>query len=113
DLVGSVLEESAKFASEILAPLNRVGDRQASRLEAGVVRTPDGFKDAYARLVEAGWNGVPFEPEHGGQGLPWVVAIALQEMFASANLSFYLCPMLNTNAIELLQTHNSAEQKRT
>src|SRR3546814_14134794 len=60
-----------------------------------------------------GWNGVPFEPEHGGQGLPWLVATALNEMWSSANLSFSLCPLLTQGAIDLLTAHGSAEQKAT
>src|SRR3546814_20670293 len=60
-----------------------------------------------------GWNGVPFEPEHGGQGLPWLVATALNEMWSSANLSFSLCPLLTQGAIDLLTEHGSAAQKAT
>ncbi len=113
DLVSQILTEAARFAGEVLAPLNRPGDAAPSRLENGVVRTPDGFAAAYRGFVESGWNAVPFEPEHGGQGLPWTVAIALQEMWNSANMSFALCPLLTQGAVELLQIHGSPEQKRT
>src|SRR5689334_13675029 len=65
DLVDAVLEEAGKLAGEVLAPLNVVGDKQRALLENGVVRTPDGFKDAYLRYVEGGWNALPFDPEHG------------------------------------------------
>ncbi|MBI3454119.1 MAG: acyl-CoA dehydrogenase, partial [Rhodospirillales bacterium] len=112
DLVGQVLEEAGKVASEVLAPLNTVGDRTGSVLENGVVRTPPGFKEAYRQHVDGGWNSVPFDAEHGGQGLPWVVATAIQEMWTSANFAFNLCPLLNLGAVELLQAHGSAEQKR-
>jgi alkylation response protein AidB-like acyl-CoA dehydrogenase len=113
DLVRSVLEEAGKFASGVIAPLNPVGDRHGSRLENGVVRTPDGFRDAYAKFVAAGWNAIPFDPEHGGQGLPWSVAMAVQEMVTSACMSFSLCPLLTQGAVELLTAHGSAAQKRT
>lgn len=112
DLVAHVLGEAARFAEEVLAPLNRTGDVTASRLENGVVRTPEGFAAAYRSFVEGGWNSVPFEVEHGGQGLPWAVAIALQEMWNAANMSFALCPLLTQGAVELLQTHGTPEQKR-
>src|SRR5262245_1551178 len=113
DLVRSILDEAGKFAAGVLAPLNRIGDQQGSRLENGVVRTPDGFRDAYAKFVAAGWNGLPFDPAHGGQGLPWALASAIQEMVTSACMSFSLCPLLTQGAVELLTSHGSAAQKRT
>ncbi|HET6221036.1 MAG TPA: acyl-CoA dehydrogenase family protein, partial [Dongiaceae bacterium] len=113
ELVRPVLDEAAKFAGGVLAPLNRIGDRQGSRLENGVVRTPDGFRDAYAKFIEGGWNALPFDPAFGGQGLPWALATAAQEMWNAANMSFALCPLLTQGAVELLQSHGSVEQKRT
>jgi len=112
DLVQSVLEEAGKFAAGVLAPLNRAGDEEGSRLDNGIVRTPDGFRQAYAMFTEAGWNGVPFDPDYGGQGLPWAVAAAVQEMMTSANMAFSLCPLLTQGAVELLQAHGSDAQKR-
>jgi 3-(methylthio)propanoyl-CoA dehydrogenase len=112
DLVDQVLDEAAKLAGDVIAPLNTVGDRERSRLENGVVRTPPGFSEAYRSYVEGGWNSLPFDPAYGGQGLPQVVATAVLEMWTSANLSFSLCPMLNVGAVELLQAHGSPEQKR-
>ena len=112
DLVEQVLDEAGKLARDVLAPLNTVGDKERSRLENGVVRTPPGFAEAYRAYVEGGWNALPFDPEHGGQGLPQVVATAVLEMWTSANLSFSLCPMLTVGAVELLQAHGSPEQKR-
>jgi len=112
DLVDQVLEEAGKLAQGTLAPLNVVGDRTHSRLENGVVRTPPGFAAAYRTYVEGGWNSLPFDPDHGGQGLPQLVATAVLEMWTAANLSFSLCPMLTIGAVELLQAHGSEEQKR-
>ncbi len=112
DLVDAVLEEAGKLAGGVIAPLNRLGDRQASRLENGVVRTPDGFRDAYVKYVEGGWNALPFDPGYGGQGLPLALATAVLEMWNSANMGFALCPLLNVGAVEALHAHGSAEQKR-
>ncbi|HEX4077969.1 MAG TPA: acyl-CoA dehydrogenase [Rhizomicrobium sp.] len=111
DLLASILEQGGRFAAGVLAPLNRVGDRQGSRLENGVVRAPDGWSDAYRAFVEAGWNAVPFEPRHGGQGLPWLVAVALQEMWHCASMAFALCPMLTQAAVEAIGHHGSRALK--
>ncbi len=111
-LVDHILEQAGRFAAGVLAPLNQSGDQEGSILENGVVRTPKGFAEAYRAFVAGGWNSVPFDPEHGGQGLPWLVQTALSEMWASANMSFSLCPMLNGGALDLLSHHGSAEQKR-
>jgi alkylation response protein AidB-like acyl-CoA dehydrogenase len=112
DVVGQILDEAGKLASEVLAPLNVPGDRTGSVLENGVVRTPKGFKEAYQTYVAGGWNGLPFDPEFGGQDLPWLVTTAVQEMWQSANLSWTLGPLLTFGAVEALQTHGSEEQKR-
>lgn len=111
DLVSAVLEEAARFGKEALAPLNEVADREGCVLENGVVRTYTGLKDFYAQYQEAGWNAIPFDPKYGGQGLPWMVAAAVQEVWQSANMAFALCPMLSLGAIELLTHHGSEEQK--
>ena len=95
----------------MIGPLNRTGDEQGSVLENGVVRTPDGFKDAYWKFVEGGWNSVPFEPEVGGQGLPWTLNTAIQEMWDAANTGWSLCPMLTVGAIEAITAHGTDEQK--
>ncbi len=112
DLVDAVLEEAGKLASEVLAPINASGDHEHSILENGVVRTPKGFRQAYDQYRDGGWNAVPFDPEYGGQGLPWTVAFAVQEMWQASNMSFGLCPLLNQGAVELLQDHGSEDQKR-
>jgi len=113
DLVAAVLEEAGKLASEVLAPLNQPGDQAGSVFENGVVRTPPGFAEAYRQFAEGGWNAVPFDPDYGGQGLPWAVAMALAELWQGANLSFGLCPLLTQGAVELLQAHGTAAQKAT
>ena len=76
------------------------------------MRTPPGFREAYARYAGGGWNGLAFDPEHGGQGMPLALGTAVAEMWNSACMSFALCPMLTAGAVELLQAHGSAEQKR-
>ncbi|MEM9469467.1 MAG: acyl-CoA dehydrogenase, partial [Pseudomonadota bacterium] len=113
DMIASVLEPAAKLASEVLAPLNWTGDQEACALNDGVVTTASGFKEAYTEYRDGGWNAVPFDPEFGGQGLPWLVAFPLQEMWQGANMSFGLCPLLNQGAVEAIEHHGSDEQKQT
>ena len=112
DLVDAVLEGAAKLAGEVLAPLDRSGDIVGCALENGVVRTPPGFKEAYAQYVAGGWNEIALDAEHGGQGLPQALATAVAEMWSSANTSFALCPTLTMSAVELLLAHGTPEQKR-
>ena len=112
DTVTAILEEAAKFATEVLDPLNAVGDREGATLvEGGAVKTPTGFKDAYRKFAENGWNGLTKSPDHGGQGLPQLVATAVEEMWHGANLAFALCPLLTQGAIEALELVGSDEQK--
>ncbi|MEE9317067.1 MAG: acyl-CoA dehydrogenase family protein, partial [Rhodospirillales bacterium] len=107
DLLDAILEEAGKLGSEVLAPLNRPGDIEGCTFENGVVRTPKGFPEAYAKFIEGGWNGVPFDPEYGGQGLPYLVATAVFEIWHAANMAFAICPTLTQAAIELLSVHGS------
>ena len=111
ELVEAVLAEAAKFAENELAPLNQAADRAGSVLENGVVRTPPGFAEAYARYAAGGWGGLTAAPEYGGQGLPMALAAAVTEMWNSACMAWALCPLLTLAAVELLQTYGSAEQK--
>ncbi len=108
----AVLDAAAAFAAGELAPLNRAGDIEGAKLDNGVVRTAPGFAAAYKKFAAEGWNAAPFAEEHGGQGLPWALAVALQEMWQSANMSFGLCPLLTQGAVELLAAHGSPEQKK-
>ena len=109
DLAPAILEESAKFNQDVVAPLNWTGDQKPSSLKDGVVTTTPGFKEAFEQFASAGWQGVIHPAEFGGQGLPKLIATACFEMVHSASLSFALCPMLTDGAIEALLTAASPE----
>ena len=111
ELCSAVLEEASKLAREKLAPLNRTGDLEGSHLRDGVVRTPNGWKEAYESFKEGGWSGLSVSEEYGGQGLPKVIGSAVNEMWDSSNLSFSLCPLLTAGAIEAIECHGSDEIK--
>ena len=111
DLADAVLEEAAKFAGEVLAPLNRIGDKEGCKLTPNGVTTPAGWKEAYKQFCAAGWNGVSSPADFGGQGLPDSLGVAIKEMVCSANLSFSLGPLLTTGAVEALITCASNELK--
>jgi alkylation response protein AidB-like acyl-CoA dehydrogenase len=113
ETVEAILEENARFCSEVVAPLNVVGDKEPSYWKDGKVTTTRGFKEAFKTFGEAGWQGVQHPVEFGGQGLPKLVATPCIEMLNSANLSFALCPLLTDGAIEALMTAGTDEQKQT
>jgi alkylation response protein AidB-like acyl-CoA dehydrogenase len=111
DFTDAVLTEAGKLASEVLAPLNAVGDKQGCSLENGVVRTPDGFKDAYDKMSEGGWMSMDLAEEYGGQGLPYVMHTAAMEPMVSANMAFNMYPGLTHGNISAIVTHGTDAQK--
>lgn len=111
DVIEAVLTQSARFCSDVVFPLNRSADEEGVHLENGQVKTPSGFREAYAQLVEGGWPSLTASPEHGGQGMPHMVNILFEEMLNGACLSFGLFPGLTRGAYVLLNEHGSEEQK--
>ncbi len=113
DMVEAILTEAGKLASTVIAPLNKIGDEQGSRLENGVVVNPDGFKEAYQQFVENGWPGLHQPTEFDGQGLPFLLQSVVSEMWNASNMAFALCPMLTAGAIESINAHGSDAIKQT
>ena len=111
ELAEAVLDEAAKLATEVLAPLNKPGDEQGARLMKDGVVAADGFGKAYRQFTEGGWNGLSGDPEFGGQGLPELLQAATVEMWNSSNMAFALCPLLTAGATEALRQHGSEELK--
>ncbi|MBR0926160.1 acyl-CoA dehydrogenase [Bradyrhizobium diazoefficiens] len=112
DIAAAVLEEAGKFASDVLAPLNKVGDEHGIKLDDGKVTTAPGWPDAYKRWTDGGWNAVAGPEDFGGQGLPIAINAACTEIWSAANVAFGLCPLLTASAIEALDAHGNDELKR-
>ena len=112
DIAAAVLEEAGRFAGDVLAPLNRIGDQNGIKLENGQVTTAPGWPDAYRRWTEAGWNAVSGSEAFGGQGLPLAINAACTEIWSASNIAFGLCPLLTLSAIEALDAHGSEELKK-
>src|SRR3984957_5187154 len=112
DIIAAVLEEAGRFASDVLAPLNRIGDENGIKLEDNKVITAPGGPDAYKRWAAAGWNAVSGPETFGGQGLPLAVNAACTEIWSASNIAFGLCPLLTLSAIEALAAHGSDELKK-
>ena len=113
EFVSAVLNESGKLCEEVLAPLNTIGDVQGCVLENGIVRTPHGFKDAFEEVKSGGWPGLDCDPEFGGQGIPFVLASTVTEMFSSSNMAFSMYQGLTHGAYSAIHAHGSEEQKKT
>lgn len=115
DTINAILEEGGKFASEVTFPLNISGDEEGCVLDKTTheVKTPQGFKDAYAKFVEGGWAALSCDPAYGGQGLPYVVNQCVYEMLNSANQAWTMYPGLSHGAYEALAAHGTDEQKKT
>ena len=114
DFLDAVMEESGKFATEVLAPLNTVGDHEGcTRHPDGSVTTPTGFKEAFKTMTANGWTALGHDPEYGGQGLPGIIGIAAGEMQSSANMAFGMYPGLTNGAIKAIEIGGTAEQKAT
>ena len=111
DTTQAILEEAAKLCENVLAPLNKVGDEEGCHLENGVVRTPAGFKDAFDQVRDGGWTSLDCDPEYGGQGLPYLIATAVGEMFSSANMAFNMYQGLTHGAYNAIHAHASDELK--
>jgi len=107
ETVEGLLDEAARFMEEQLVPLNQKGDQEGLVVENGQIFHPDGFADAYAKFVEAGWNGIALDESHGGGGMPWCVGLAVQEMMTASNMAFSLCPLLTQGAIDAISHHAS------
>jgi alkylation response protein AidB-like acyl-CoA dehydrogenase len=112
ELTNQIFQEAGKLASNVLAPLNKIGDQKGAILENGIVRMPSGFKNAYKQYIDAGWGSVAAKRTYGGQEMPWTIVASLNEIWQSANMSFADNLMLTQGAIELLEEHATEEQKK-
>ncbi|HJP37682.1 MAG: acyl-CoA dehydrogenase [Gammaproteobacteria bacterium] len=111
DLVEAVLDEAAQLANEVVAPINEIGDRQGARVEDGKVIVPDEFKAVYQQITADGWAGVSQPTDIGGQGLPYIVGLAVEEMWQAASLAWSLCALLTQGAARAIHEHGNDEIK--
>ena len=111
EYLNAILEEASKISSEVLAPLNAIGDKHGCSFENGIVYTPPGFKEAFNQLKDGGWTGIDCDIKFGGQGLPYLISIAVGEMFASANMALGMYHGLTHGAYSAIYSHGSEEQK--
>lgn len=107
ETIEAILGEAGRFAEDVLAPLNKSGDRQGASLADGSVTTADGWKEAYAQFKEAGWTALPCSEDYGGQNLPSTIAMAVSELWNSSNLAFGVCPLLTNGATDSLEVGGS------
>ena len=112
DFISAILNEAGKITSEVLAPLNAVGDKEGCHFENGIVRTPKGFKDAFDQVRDGGWTGIDCDPEYGGQGMPYIIGTAVGEMFASSNMAFGMYQGLTHGAYSAIHAHGTDAQKQ-
>ncbi|WP_373030311.1 acyl-CoA dehydrogenase C-terminal domain-containing protein [Sulfitobacter sp.] len=113
DFTSAILQEAGKLTSEVLAPLNAVGDKEGCRLENGVIYTPTGFKDAFGKVKEGGWPGLDMPEQYGGQNMPYVIGTAVGEMFSASNQAFTMYQGLTHGAASAILAHGSDAQKDT
>src|SRR5687768_1723885 len=112
DVIEAVLSEAGRFASDVIAPLNRVGDKHGTPFKDGAVKMPPGWKEAYAAWAAAGWNGLAAPEKFGGQALPHALNAACTEMWNAASMAFGVGPVLTMSAVEALAAHGSEELNR-
>ncbi len=105
DLVAAVLDEASQLAGKVLSPINAIGDTVGTRVENGAVIVSEAFKTAYLQFIQAGWSGVSQSQEYGGQGLPYLVGLAVEEMWQAANLALSICPLLTQGAARAIEAH--------
>jgi alkylation response protein AidB-like acyl-CoA dehydrogenase len=113
DLIGTVLEEAGKVAESLLAPLNRIGDEEGCGFDAGAVTTPSGFRAAYETFSQGGWIGLAGDPAYGGQGMPKMLGVCVEEMTMAANSALALYAVLSAGASLAIARHASNELKQT
>ena len=110
ELLKQIFEEAGKFSTNVLAPLNSIGDKKGISLENGLVRMPKGFVDAFNQYIQGGWASVAGPKEYGGQSMPWNIVGGLNEIWHAANMSFSLNMLLTQGAIEVIETYGTKEK---